>query len=672
MTAFGVAVRWIQLACALSLVGIFALLLLAGRSDRGTARAWEGRVIAWTRRLVLALIAAGVATLGYQAAAVTDRAGALLEPAIWLRLLWQSHFGTVWLMRHAVVLLLAALVLLREREASPADWTAWRAESLALAAAGAAAMAWAGHAAAVEPGALAAALIDAVHIGAAGAWLGALWPLSALLRAASRESGADARPFAVLAVRRFSHLALVAMLIVVATGIGNAWIEVGSVQALVGTRYGRLLLLKLLVLAAVLVIAAMNRSTLPALSGEAATIGRPAMAQLARFVKWEGALALLILGVTSWLVLTPPGRHDSPYWPFAHRLAYDAMAGFPGVKARVVIGSQLAVLGALGLIIGALVKQRRGLIAAASAAGVVIGLWVALPPIAVDAYPTTYLRPKVPYQAASIDSGAALFAQHCAVCHGRTGTGDGPGGAGLPRPPADLTAPHTGQHTAGDLYWWLTHGIPASGMPAFSQILSEEDRWDVINYLRALSAGWQARSLTPSIDSTEVKLVAPDFVFSVGPTPERSLKALRGSAAVLLVLFSLPDSRARLVQLAEVYGELQFLGAEVIAMPLDADPRILSRLGGDPPILYPVATDGPAEIVPAYALFRRAITPDGVRPNLPMPRHIEFLIDRQGYLRARWIPGHGIRGWDDLTELRSELADLGREAPASLPEEHVH
>jgi hypothetical protein len=57
--------------------------------------------------------------------------------------------------------------------------------------------------------------------------------------------------------------------------------------------------------------------------------------------------------------------------------------------------------------------------------------------------------------------------QHCAICHGAGGHGDGPGAAGLLRDPADLTAKHTADHTAGDLFWWLTHGIRGTPMPGF-------------------------------------------------------------------------------------------------------------------------------------------------------------------------------------------------------------
>ncbi len=651
MTAFGLAARWTHLVCGLGLVGIFSAALLAGRSDRPTADAWASLTLRLARWLAATVLLSGLATLAYQVVVVSGRADALLEPGIWLRMLLHSRFGTIWLLRHGLLVLVAALLLLREREESAVDWTAWRLEAWALGAVAAAAMAWAGHAAAAEPLGLVAALADACHLVAAGLWLGALLPLALLLRAASRESGADARPYAVLAVRRFSTLALMAMLAIVATGLGNAWVEVGSVPALVGTRYGRLLLVKIALLGPILGLAAANRRRLlPALSGDGATVGRPAMARLSRFIVWELALALLILAVTAMLSLTVPGAHDVPWWPFSYRLAYDAVAGLPGTSARLLIGSQLALLGLLAALIAWLLERRRGLLVGLGALALLAGLWIALPPLAVDAYPTTYRRSPLPYQAASIAKGIAFYAARCAVCHGRAGKGDGPGGAGLPKLPADLTAPHTGQHTAGDLFWWITQGIPVSGMPAFGETLSEDER----------------RALTPLVERNRPRVVAPDFSYAVGPTPPRSLKEFRGRWMVLVVLFSLPESRHRMDQLAAAYREIEFSGTEVVAVPMDADPAIIGRLGATPPILFPVVTEGGAEITAAYGLFSRV-------PGPPAPRHAEFLVDRQGYLRARWIPGGGGRGWDDLATLRAQIDVLDKEQLSGpAPDEHVH
>src|SRR2546430_16910459 len=70
-----------------------------------------------------------------------------------------------------------------------------------------------------------------------------------------------------------------------------------------------------------------------------------------------------------------------------------------------------------------------------------------------------------PYQATSIAEGAALYRANCAVCHGTTGAGDGPGGRGLPRRPADLRPPPTPQHTAGHPFWGTPPATPPPGVP---------------------------------------------------------------------------------------------------------------------------------------------------------------------------------------------------------------
>ena len=674
MTGLGIAVRWLHLACGLGLVGLLTALLLAGRSDRPTALAWEARMIRWARVLALLLIGSGIDTLAYQAAVVTGRARALIEPAAWIALLGQSQFGTVWLVRHGLLLLLTALLLLRQREDAAMDRLAFRAQAWLMAALGAAAAAWAGHAAAVEPGGLAAALLDALHLVAAGAWFGALLPLAALLRAASAEAGADARPYAVVAVRRFSRLALGAMLLVVATGSANAWFQVGSFPALVGTRYGWLLLAKVALLVPILLLAWRNRHRLlPRLSGDGATVGRPAMARLGRFVAGEAALALLILALTAALSVSPPAVHDAIRWPFPLRWSWEAAAQLPGGPTRVLIGAQVAFVGLLALVVALLLRSWRIVLAGAGVAALVVGLWVALPPLSVDAYPTTYQRPSVPYHAASIATGAALYRTHCATCHGASGRGDGPGGAGLLKPPADLTAAHTAEHTAGDMFWWLTHGIVKGGMPPFGGVLGEEERWDLINFMRALSASERARLMTPVVQRGRPWLVAPDFGIVVGPVPPRSLKDLRDRWIVHLVLFTLPDSQPRMAQLAEAYNTLQATGAEIVAVPTGDTEQIIRRLGGRPVVLFPVITDGAAEIVTTYALLGRGLGPRPLAPDAPAPSHVEFLVDRQGYVRARWLPGAPGRGWDDLPALVDQILVLDREKPtAPPPDEHVH
>jgi copper resistance protein D len=677
MSALGVGLRALSTGAGLLIVGALAMSLLAGPSDKATAWRWQlglGRSVGWLAALVLL---AGVAALGWQVTVATGRADAATDGAAWLRLLGATRFGTVWLLRHAILLLMAALVIFRERDGHQsdegrADWLAWRIEAVLLAVAGVGLASWAGHAVGVNPGSALPALVNAAHLVAAGAWLGALPALSLLLRAASREDGADSRPYAVLATHRFSFWALFVMAVIVMTGVWNAWNEVGGVAGLAGTPYGRLVMLKTALLLPVLALAAWNRrSLLPRLGGDGTTVGRPAMKRLGGFVAVEALVGAALVTVAAVLAVTPPGRHTTPDWPFRFRLAPGVMWTYPGVKTKVLIGAQVVLVGMLALIAGCLMKRWRPLLLAGAAVLLVAGAQQALPALAVDAYPTTYRRPSVPYTAASIAHGQTLFRTQCTSCHGAGGRGDGPAAAGLPRQPADLTASHTNDHTAGDIFWWLTRGV-GNVMPGFDAALSEDDRWDVINFLRALSAGEASRSLTEIDEPERRHLTAPDFAFATGPA-QSNLKDYRGRQPVLLVLFSLPASRARLAQLSQSYNDLRSFNAAVIAVPMDGGEKILSRIGGSPPILFPVATEGAADIVSTYGLFRRTRTPEGALPDPPMPTHLEFLIDRSGYLRARWIPGGPRPGWSDLKVLLAEIQALNQETAApAAPDEHVH
>src|SRR5207302_6531502 len=183
--------------------GTFARRLLVGRSDKPTVLAWQGRLGRFTLVLAALVLLLGLAVLGYQITVVTGRSAAILESSAWLRLLGQTQFGTVWLLRHALLLLMAALVLLREQDEARPDWLAWRLEAWLLAVLGTGAAAWAGHAVGVSPASAVPALGNALHLVCVGLWLGALPPLALLCAAASGEAAANARPLLCLAARRF-------------------------------------------------------------------------------------------------------------------------------------------------------------------------------------------------------------------------------------------------------------------------------------------------------------------------------------------------------------------------------------------------------------------------------------------------------------------------------------
>lgn len=652
----GLLARWLHLTSSIFLVGGAAALLLAGPSDRPTARRWESWVLTTCRALILVALASALVAVAYHTAVLEGRAEAALEPAAITRVLLQTQGGTVWLIRAALLFLLGAFLAIRAELQDRTDWRAARGEVALLGLLALGLIAAGGHAAAVEPGTATAIAADVVHLASAGIWVGGLPALALLLWLTGGAAGADARPYAVLVARRFSRTALAMVATLALSGLWNAWMQVGSVAALLGTRHGRLLLVKLLAFGAMLVLATFNRRLIPALAGDGPTVGRPAMRRLSRLVAAEAALAALVLGVVTMMTVTPPARHEEPTWPLAFRLSLDALVAAPDFKSQVLIGSQVAVLGLVVAFASLALRRLRLPVLAGGAVVLMAGLAIALPPLVSDAYPTTYRRPAIPYQAGSIAEGRALFATHCAACHGPRGGGDGPAAATLGRRPPDLRAHHVALHTAGDLFWWITHGKPP--MPAFGDRLDADERWHLVNFLRALSAGDAARLLGAAVEPDRPWLVAPDFAFGVGPSFARTLTEYRGRKIVLLVLYTLPTSSDRLAQLAAQQNLLGALEVEIIAAPTDAAPDAIQRLADGPAVLFPIVTAGAREIVEAYRLFT------------PAP-HAEFLIDRQGYLRAIVAAVGDPRRDPNL--LLAEVQQLNQErAPPPPPAEHVH
>ena len=91
--------------------------------------------------------------------------------------------------------------------------------------------------------------------------------------------------------------------------------------------------------------------------------------------------------------------------------------------------------------------------------------------------------------ARSLRSGAQTFAINCAVCHGPAGAGDGPiTKFGYGYPPMPIGAGSNAATTLSDGYIF---GIIRNGrgmMPPYNRI-EERERWDVVNYLRAMQRG---------------------------------------------------------------------------------------------------------------------------------------------------------------------------------------
>jgi putative copper resistance protein D len=217
----------------------------------------------------------------------------------------ETQFGLVSKIRFVLAIILAAclaydrLVLLR-----------WLALGAALGFI--AAIAWTGHAGSTlgQMGNL-HLTADALHLFAAAAWIGGLVSLALLLSAARRHQAFAWASLARDAAQRFSTLGIVSVATLLLTGIVSAWILVGSFQALLVTEYGLLLMLKIVVFAVMLVLAAVNRFWLtPRLalsSGNEAQL--PALRQLTRNSVIEIALGFTIFAIVGALGTLHPAIH---------------------------------------------------------------------------------------------------------------------------------------------------------------------------------------------------------------------------------------------------------------------------------------------------------------------------------------------------------------------------
>lgn len=82
--------------------------------------------------------------------------------------------------------------------------------------------------------------------------------------------------------------------------------------------------------------------------------------------------------------------------------------------------------------------------------------------------------------------GRAVFAEHCALCHGERGDGHGVRRQGFVRPPRDFTSPAWRRSTSPRrVFFAIREGIAGTPMPAWTN-LSEQDAWNLTAYVLSL------------------------------------------------------------------------------------------------------------------------------------------------------------------------------------------
>ena len=472
-----------------------------------------------------------------------------------------------------------------------------------------------GHAGAIG-GRLGAGIVasESLHLLAAGLWLGALVPLWLSVGWLPEHAGAAV-------CERFSPLALGCVLVIAGSGLAQGLELIGSIPALLGTDYGRIALLKIGLFGLALALATLNRLWL---TDRLSRADAGARSRLRLSIACESLVGLAIILAAGFLASSVPAEHEQPVWPFSWHLSLVSVNEDPDLRAEVIMSVGLMGLAVL-LAAAACLWRRFRITAFVVLAGIIVLRGPSLELLTVPAYPTSFRTSPTGFSAASIIRGQVLFSQNCVACHGANGDGNGPLAGGLPIKPADLTMPHLWEHSDGEMFWWLTHGVddPEGGlaMPGFAN-LSEADRWALIDYVRAHNAALaMQRDANPDIPVT-----APVLPVHCSGLNAFGIDDLRGA-----VVHVVAGDRAR-----ELMPLPPQLGVSVVSLELRPNASDMRELpAGSCVAATPTAW-------PAYAVLAD-VPPDKLAGT-------EFLIDTNGWLRAVHMPGSP-GGWhtqDDL------------------------
>lgn len=451
-------------------IAIFGALLFQVSIARAALRAHPAAAGAYRSTLVRALrlglalkLASAAAWLPLQALQMLEGVDAAGLPAFTVQIATQTNFGQALLARTALIV--AAVWLAGDLGS--------RVRAIAAMAAALAALglqAQLGHAAATDDFWL--PVLVAIHVVAAGAWLGSLLPLALLIAAAPPAA-------ALTAARRYSWLGLAAVTLLIA----SAWFQspalIGNVGGWFGTSYGLVALGKTLGFGLLLAIAAGNRFVFTRRLADRGT-ARGLLVSIAL----ESGVGLAVLALAVLLATLPPGTHVQAVWPFPLRPDVSQI-GDAYVRKEIWRAAMLAAVALAG--VATLFRRRLRLVGPVLA--VALLAWLPHPNLrlfALPAYPTSYYRSETGFSVASIARGATLVKQHCLpTCFKAQDD------------PTDMATYNLWGRPDGDFFTWIVEIFDTIGYSPFPhgtiRGLGERDRWLLIDYFRARVAGSAVR-----------------------------------------------------------------------------------------------------------------------------------------------------------------------------------
>jgi putative copper export protein len=256
-------------------------------------------------------------------------------------------------------------------------------------------------------------------------------------------------------------------------------------------------------------------------------------------------------------------------------------------------------------------------------------------PLFVAAYPTSFFVSSTGFAAAAVIRGERLYQADCASCHGPAGQGDGPAASTLPSHPADLTTRRVLDYSDGDLFWLAGHAVGTS----------DDARWDLIDYMRARNRGAFVRTSGRAL----VPVRIPQFNAVCADGREIDSDDLRGQVVRLVAV----DGNGAGEPLVEPGTRLVTITLPADTLPTDA----ASRQSDTGCVAQQEARDALAILLDT--------TSDALAGS-------QFLVDPNGWLRARWRPGEA-GGWTTPKRLATRVQALAEHPLPSDPASgHAH
>lgn len=290
--------RWIEFVALLTVLGALGFRhgVLPALAVRGVPTADAGDRARRLGMSALLLYAFAIVVRVYNESVTVHGAQHALDPAQLMRLVTGTLWGAGWLLGACgAVLVGIGWGMSRRRVAVGTPFALTGAMGMVLS------PALSGHAAASDHF-VASVVLDVTHVTAAGLWLGGLlMVLVAGVPAMRRLNGGNTDAAVSALVSSFHPLALFCAPLVVAAGVGTAWLRLNGISDLWHTDYGLMLLRKTVLVLCVLAMGAYNALRVRRRLGAG---------DATRRFRWTGAIELLfaagVIALTTWLVTMPP------------------------------------------------------------------------------------------------------------------------------------------------------------------------------------------------------------------------------------------------------------------------------------------------------------------------------------------------------------------------------